>query len=118
MNREEFIQYLESAPWQDIKEEAEKVGYEKPDDEKWKDAVVAIADLAFPETLPDSEVVEVEPEPEEVAIASANDYSITMESFVRVCKACGMPLRKDILGKEIICPVSDPNCPRPSTKEV
>jgi hypothetical protein len=123
--KEQYITNLKSSSWQDIKEEADNLGIEKDDEQKWKDLIPAIADKKFAvpvltdedkdfldaELVKEEEVEEVL-EPEEVLLFDYVRQGVTLN-----CQHCGYEIRVG-LGGEKICPVSHPKCPRPSPNEV
>jgi hypothetical protein len=124
--KEQYLEYLQSAPWQDIKDEAELYGVEKGADDKWKDLIPAIADAKFAApvlTEEDQEFLNVELVEEEV-IEEPKDsedeplyFDYVRQGVVLQCQHCGYQIQTG-LGGEKICPVSEPKCPRPSPNEV
>lgn len=126
--KEQYIEQLMSAPWQDIKDEAELYGVEKEADDKWKDLIPAIADAKFAapvlteedQEFPDADLVEDE---EQVVIEESKDSETVLHfDYVRQgvtinCQHCGYQIQTG-LGGEKICPVSEPKCPRSSPNEV
>jgi hypothetical protein len=139
LTKEQYIAHLMSAPWQDIKEEAELHGVEKSADDKWKDLIPAIADKKFADPVVESseELTEedkdfLEPElvedlEEEVAIESIIQPEEPKDEVLRFdyvrkgvtihCQHCDYEIRVGFDGEKI-CPVSHPKCPRPSPNEV
>ncbi len=128
MNKAEYIQWLDDSSWQVQKEEAELYGVKKPSDKKWDEMVEAIADAKF--ASPDDPAIateEVEIVPEKVELEaeltdSNSDEPLSFEyirqGVTRNCPVCGYEIRVALDGKTKICPVSNPDCPRPSPSEV
>jgi hypothetical protein len=124
--KEQYIEQLMSAPWQDIKDEAELYGVEKEADEKWKDLIPAIAEAKFAApvlTEEDREFLDVDlvEYEEQTVIESSEDKPLYFD-YVRQgvtinCQHCGYQIQTG-LGGEKICPVSEPKCPRSSPNEV
>jgi hypothetical protein len=119
--KEQYIAHLMSAPWQDIKDEAELYGVEKDTDDKWKDLIPAIADAKFAapvlteedqEFLDADLVEETVIQPDEVL-----RFDYVRQGVLLVCQHCGYQIQTG-LGGDKICPVSEPKCPRPSPNEV
>jgi hypothetical protein len=123
--KEQYIEHLMSAPWQDIKDEAELYGVEKEADDKWKDLIPAIADAKFAApvlTEEDLSAELVEDEEETVIESPDSDDEVLHFDYVRQgvvlqCQHCGYQVQTG-LGGDKICPVSHPKCPRPSPNEV
>jgi rubrerythrin len=115
LSKEQYIEQLQSAPWQDIKEEADKYGVEKTSDEKWKDLVLTIADEKFKEVDPsDNSLAEEKEEVVEecpIPLPQSFDYVRERDGSL-VCPTCGYSIRTGF-SNEKICPVSNPKCPRP-----
>jgi hypothetical protein len=128
--KEQYIAHLMSAPWQDIKDEAELYGVEKEADDKWKDLIPAIADAKFADPVVETSEVEVvtlveelQPEDKEFLDAdlvseepevSSLSFDYVKEGGLFVCPVCNYPVRTDMDLKTKICPLSKPECPRPS----
>jgi hypothetical protein len=124
--KEQYIEQLMSAPWQDIKDEAELYGVEKEADEKWKDLIPAIAEAKFAApvlTEEDREFLDVDlVEDEEQTVIELSEDKPLYFDYVRQgvtinCQHCGYQIQTG-LGGEKICPVSEPKCPRSSPNEV
>lgn len=126
--KEQYIAHLKSAPWQDIKDEAELYGVEKDADDKWKDLIPAIAEAKFAApvlTEEDREFLDVdlvEPEDETAIEPEESEDEVLRFDYVRqgvllVCQHCGYQVQTG-LGGDKICPVYEPKCPRPSPNEV
>lgn len=124
--KEQYIEQLMSAPWQDIKDAAELYGVEKEADDKWKDLIPAIADAKFAApvlTEEDHEFLDVDlVEDEEHTVIELSEDELLYFDYVRQgvtinCQHCGYQIQTG-LGGEKICPVSEPKCPRPSPNEV
>ena len=120
LTKEQYIEHLMSAPWQDIKDAAELYGVEKGADDKWKDLVPAIADAKFadpevPVEEPTSEVKEPEKLAvvEEVVAEEELFFNYVRQGVTLNCQHCGYEIRVGLDGNKI-CPVSHPKCPRPS----
>lgn len=123
--KHEYIEHLKSAPWQDIKDEAELYGVEKGADDKWKDLIPAIADAKFavpvlteevePELVEDEEETVIE-EPE-VSEDEVLRFDYVRQGVLLTCQHCGYQVQTG-LGGDKICPISEPKCPRPSPNEV
>lgn len=123
--KQEYIEHLKSAPWQDIKDEAELYGVEKGADDKWKDLIPAIADAKFavpvlteevePELVEDEEETVIE-EPE-VSEDEVLRFDYVRQGVLLTCQHCGYQVQTG-LGGDKICPISEPKCPRPSPNEV
>ncbi len=120
--KEQYIEQLMSAPWQDIKDEAELYGVEKEADDKWKDLIPAIADAKFAApvlTEEDHEFLDVDlVEDEEYTVIELSEDEPLYFDYVRQgvtlnCSHCGYQIQTS-LGGEKVCPVSEPKCPRPS----
>lgn len=145
--KQEYIDRLldDKTSWRTIKDEADKYEVEKQTDKTWDDMVPLIADVKFPSESEDSEsqdaialaeTLSVTDEPtekseepneenvQEDAIApsdSKSDLSVEFE-YIREgrtlnCRTCGYPIRVSLAGTKI-CPVSNPDCPRPNPDEV
>lgn len=126
--KDQYITYLKSASWQDLKDEAELYGIEKGSDEKWKDLIPAIADARFadpvvetsevapveeliePLTEEDQEFLEPELVTEEVSDLS---FDYVKEGGSLVCPVCNYQIRTGMDLKTKICPVANSSCPRP-----
>jgi len=123
--KQEYIEHLKSAPWQDIRDEAELYGVEKGADDKWKDLIPAIADAKFavpvlteevePELVEDEEETVIE-EPE-VSEDEVLRFDYVRQGVLLTCQHCGYQVQTG-LGGDKICPISEPKCPRPSPNEV
>lgn len=129
LSREQYIEQLSSASWQDIKDEAEKFGVEKGADEKWKDLIPAItaakfkeADLVIEEEVSELLPVEalsqedkdfLEPElvEEETSPVLSFDYVRGIRG-VLTCPVCDREIHTDF-DLIPICAVANPVCPRP-----
>ena len=119
LSKQDYIAKLQDSSWQDIKEEAEKYDIVKSDDYTWKEMVPQIADAKYVEAeKADPDLVD-EPKvimkfqdefPEEVESNVSYDY-VTVAG-TRICPVCNYPVRTDLDLKTLICPVSDPICPR------
>jgi hypothetical protein len=129
--KEQYIAHLMSAPWQDIKDEAELYGVEKDTDDKWKDLIPAIADAKFAApvlTEEDQEFLDAELVEEEIPTIQPDEpikepedevlrFDYVRQGVLLVCQHCGYQIQTG-LGGDKICPVSEPKCPRPSPNEV
>lgn len=124
--KEQYIEQLMSAPWQDIKDEAELYGVEKEADDKWKDLIPAIAEAKFAApvlTEEDHEFLDVDlVEDESQTVIELPEDTPLYFDYVRQgvtinCQYCGYQIQTG-LGGEKICPVSEPKCPRSSPNEV
>jgi hypothetical protein len=121
--KEQYIAHLMSAPWQDIKDEAELYGVEKEADDKWKDLIPAIADAKFAApvlTEDDQEFLSAELVEDETVIEEPKDsedeplyFDYVRQGVTLNCQHCGYQIQTG-LGGEKICPVSEPKCPRPA----
>lgn len=129
--KDQYIAYLKSASWQDLKDEAELYGIEKGSDEKWKDLIPAIADAKFADPVvetsaeEDKEFLEPElvteelptleieldslPQPE----VSDLSFDYVKEGGSLVCPVCNYQIRTGMDLKTKICPVANSSCPRP-----
>jgi rubrerythrin len=126
LSKEEYTKQLQSAPWQDIKEEADKYGVVKASDVKWKDLIPTIVDAKFKEADPEvfleeDELTEEDKEFLEADLVSEEETVLEVkESFdyvrrndgVFVCPVCDHPVRTGFTNEKI-CPVAKPQCPRP-----
>lgn len=124
--KEQYIEQLMSAPWQDIKDEAELYGVEKEADDKWKDLIPAIADAKFAApvlTEEDKEFLDVDidvVEEEKTVIELPDEelhFNYVRQGVTLNCQQCGYEIRVGLDGNKF-CPVSHPKCPRPSPNEV
>jgi hypothetical protein len=121
--KEQYIAHLMSAPWQDIKDEAELYGVEKDADDKWKDLIPAIADAKFAApvlTEEDQEFLDADLVEEEIPTIRLDEvlrFDYVRQGVLLVCQHCGYQIQTG-LGGDKICPVSEPKCPRPSPNEV
>ena len=128
LSKEQYIEQLNSAPWQDIKDEAEKFGVTKDTDDKWKDLIPAIADAKFSEADPVIEEEVSEPLPVEALSQEDKDFlepelveeetsPILSFDYVRgtrgvlTCPVCDREIHTDF-DHTPICAVANPVCPR------
>lgn len=119
LSKDEYIAWLSEQHWQTIKDEAESVEFDKPDDLKWAEVIDEIGELKYSETEEIEEIIEstsepvVEEEKEEVAESPVkNNFEFVKENKVLVCRHCGYQIRTDIDNKTLICPIEYPECPR------
>jgi hypothetical protein len=124
--KEQYIEQLMSAPWQDIKDEAELYGVEKEADDKWKDLIPAIVEAKFAApvlTEEDHEFLDVDlVEDESQTVIELPEDKPLYFDYVRQgvtinCQYCGYQIQTGLSGEKI-CPVSEPKCPRSSPNEV
>ena len=124
--KDQYITYLMSATWQEIKEEAELYGVRKESDDKWKDLIPGIAEVKFAvpslteekqEFLDTDLVTEIEEVPVSEPKAAGIGFDYVRQGVTRNCQTCGYQIRVSLTGVPI-CPVSNPDCPRPSPNEV
>ncbi len=113
LSKEEYIAWLSKQHWQVIKEEAESVNFDKPDDTKWAEVVDEIAELKYSEIEEIIESTSVEEEKEKVAetLVQNKDFGFVKENKVLICPVCKEQIRTGD-NNELICPIEYPECPR------
>lgn len=94
MDIEARIQTLTELPWQDIKDAAEAVSVEKPEDKSWKDMVEAIAQAEAEQAK--------QPEEEKPTVA-------TTESPPKQPKAVAKPVAAESLPKPTVSVATKPD---------
>jgi len=121
LSKDEYIAWLSKQHYSKIANEAEELGFEKPEDQKWSEVVDELAELKYAqpieEVVEEKEVEEVvesviqELIKEVVVKSSDRNFNLIKQGVVYTCLVCGEQLRSDDNNKPF-CPVSIPECPR------